>query len=225
MPVGGAGGVSIRGGGGMGRAPRIDSWEMRNGQSTRCSGRAALGATNPDQPASASASPTRWYGGHRRRPGRGGGQPDPREAGSVREVGHLDVDLPLPQVPGQLLVRWQPPLGQVPVPLGPCRRIVHGQIEGVHVVAALPSVVGRRIPVGEGRSAGVGMPDPTARDADRVDVERQALDGAWIFQLRDDAGDAPIVATGDDVQRLVVVERLDRFGEPYGDVVGVHHAR
>jgi hypothetical protein len=80
-------------------------------------------------------------------------------------------------------------------------------------------------PVGQGRSAGVGMPDLTARPADRVDVERQALDRAWIFQLRDDAGDAPIVATGDDVQRLVVVERLDRFGEPYGDVVGVHHAR
>jgi hypothetical protein len=209
----------------MGRAPRIDSWEMRNRQSTRCSGRAALRATNPDQPSSASASPTRWYGGRRRRPGRGVVSPT-RARRAARP-------------------RGRPPRRRSPTATGPvasARGVAVPALPGAGTTGPMPShrrrpdrgrprgrraasVVGWRVPVGQGRSAGVGMPDLTARPADRVDVERQALDRAWIFQLRDDAGDAPIVATGDDVQRLVVVERLDRLGEPYGDVVGVHHAR
>jgi hypothetical protein len=224
MPVGGAGGVSIRVG--VGWVARLGSTHGRCGTGRAPDARGGRRWERPIPTSPRPRAPRRHAGtaaigvgrvvGWSARHARGGQRPrgrplrrrSPTATGPVASARGVAV----PARPGAGTTR-------------PCRRIVHGQIEGVHVVAALPSVVGRRIPVGEGRSAGVGMPDPTARDADRVDVERQALDGAWIFQLRDDAGDAPIVATGDDVQRLVVVERLDRFGEPYGDVVGVHHAR
>jgi hypothetical protein len=72
MPVGGAGGCPTLVGGGIGRAPTGISPASRNRHSTRCAGRAALGATRPDQLSAASVSPTCWYGGQLRLPGRGG---------------------------------------------------------------------------------------------------------------------------------------------------------
>ena len=48
------------------------------------------------------------------------------EAVRLREIGDLDVDVPLPDVAWHLLVRWYAEFGQVPVPLRPRGLLVFG---------------------------------------------------------------------------------------------------
>src|SRR5207249_3895138 len=48
--------------------------------------------------------------------------------------------------------------------------------------------------------------------------------GAGLFQAGDEAGHAQVVPAGDELDRLLVVERLERLGEPDGDVVRRHDA-
>lgn len=150
-------------------------------------------------------------------------KPNTRQLFCRAKVGHFDVDVPLPEISGQRLLRRDVALGQVPVPLGPCRRLTLGQIDGVHDSPTLPAVVGRVEARRQRGQAGRAVLDPDASDDGRVDVERQSLDGAGMLEVAHDRRHAAVLSARDQVERLLVVERLVRLRQPDRDVVGIDH--
>ena len=66
--------------------------------------------------------------------------PEPVRRAEIGDVGQRD--LPLPEVAGKRLLGRQPALGKGPIPLGPCRLLAVGEVEGVDHLAALPARVG-----------------------------------------------------------------------------------
>lgn len=120
----------------------------------------------------------------------------------VRNEGQRD--LPTPQIPWQALLRREGCLGELAIPLSPNGLLGVGEVQRFDHGSSLPPVVCRirRLVVDVGASRDVAPPG--ARKVDRIDVQR--LDGAWGFQAGEHSGNAPILAAGNDIERLVVIE-------------------
>jgi hypothetical protein len=107
-------------------------------------------------------------------PGTRGREAHASQALRGREIGDLEprVDHPPPQVPRHLPVRRDTRLGEVPVPLGPDRGLVAGEVDYLDDRAALPATVGWGTPSGQrvGPVDGVAPPS-TLSYGDGVDVE------------------------------------------------------
>jgi hypothetical protein len=106
------------------------------------------------------------------------------------------------------------------VPLRPDRLRRVAQVDRVDNRALLPTVIRGRIAVREWAPTWPSVLEPGAADTQLIDVERQESDCAGILDARDQASDLHVVAARDQVDRLLIVERLDRLGEPDRDVVG-----
>ena len=105
------------------------------------------------------------------------------------EIGDLKprVDCPRPQVPRHLLVWRDARLGEVPIPFGPHRGLVTGEVERLDDRAALPAAVWRRKAPRQRIGAVDGVPPPsTLPKGDRVDVEghAQAAPGSSRLETR-----------------------------------------
>jgi hypothetical protein len=94
-----------------------------------------------------------------------------------REVGDLEpwLDRPRPEIAWHLLVRGDAGLGEMPIPLGPHRGLIAGEIEGVDGRAPLPAVI-RRGKAPRQRIGAVDRvaPPSTLPDDDGVDVKGHA---------------------------------------------------
>ena len=222
MPVGGAGGRSKTRPRPTGRAPSTLAPPSRKRQTIRPRGRAALGAISPTHPSAQS-----WLSYFLvRRPRRSTGlrscQTHTRQTSRRGQIRDPDVDVPLPETARQLLVGRNPELGKVAVPLGPRRVVRIREIEGVDDVAALPAAVGWRITVRPRRPARTALSHPATADGPGIDVERQGLDGPRVLELADESGDAPVFAAANQIDRFLVVQRLDRLRHPNRDVLRTH---
>ena len=115
-------------------------------------------------------------------------------------------------------------LGEPALPLddGGCRFV--GEIVTAHGVAALPASVGRFGGAAEEVGAVRGVAYPLAADVDGVNAQRHLLAGAWELELCDQLCDAAVLPAGEQLDGLVVLERLDRAVEPNRDVLGIHDA-
>ena len=146
---------------------------------------------------------------------------------TVAEVGDIQgLQAVAPHVARELMHGRDPQLRECSVPLGPQRRLSVRQVERVDNGSALPAVVG-------GRTAGCadpamgGVAQPHSGDVNRIDVQRQrdTSDGAGRLERGDHSRNLAGAAAGDELERLAVVERLDRLRHPDGDVLGMDDAR
>lgn len=138
------------------------------------------------------------------------------------QVGDGDVDLPEVVVVGDGCAGREAALGEVAVPLGDGGVWFVGEVEAAYQFAALPAPVGRLGAACEHVGAVGGVADPFAGDGDGIDVKRHVLGDAGVLELGDELCDAPVVAAGQQLDGLVVIEGLDRAIEPDRDVLGIH---
>ena len=154
-------------------------------------------------------------------------QADACESVRIAEIGHVErLHSVAPYVSRKLLQRWYAPLGQVAIPLGPQRLLLIGEVEGVDYLAALPPVVAWRRRPEAWVSAVRDVTQPRSGGVNRIDVERQRTvtsDSAGRLELRNDPGDLACSASSDQLERLLIVERLDRLRQPDRNVVRVDH--
>jgi hypothetical protein len=121
--------------------------------------------------------------------GAGNYQAHPLQALCGSEVSDLEprLDGPPPQVPRHLLGRWNARFGEMPVPLGPDRGLVAGEVQRLDARPMLPATVGGRDASRE-RVGSVHRvaPPSTLPEGDRVDVEghAQAAPGSSKLETR-----------------------------------------
>lgn len=156
--------------------------------------------------------------------GQGCCEADARKLCLAPKVGDpIHLHLEAPYVSGQLVGGSQRQLVDLAVPLGPGRLTRVGEVEARDRRAALPTPVGWRLRAPPDRAAVGEMAVPDASDADAVDVEGQGSGRDRFLERGDDARYAQVLASGDQLDRLSVVERRDRLVHPDRDVLGVHH--
>lgn len=132
-------------------------------------------------------------------------QADASESIVVAEVRNAGQrDLPTPQIPWQILLRRERRLGELSVPLSPNSLLGIGEVQRFDHGSSLPPVVCRIRRRVMDVAASRDVAPPSAREVRRIDVQR--LDGAWGFQAGEHLGNAPVLAAGDDIERLVVIE-------------------
>jgi hypothetical protein len=116
-------------------------------------------------------------------------------------------------------------LGEVSIPLGPDAIGGPAEIERVDDLAALPAVVIGRRGACRRIDSRRSVPKPPSIDGGRLDVERHELCGARRLESGNEAGNAASLPAGNELDRPVVVERLDWLQQPHRDVLGIDHVR
>ena len=103
-------------------------------------------------------------------------QGDTFESIRIAEIGHVKTPYSVaPHVPRKLLHRWDAPLCQVAIPLGPQGFLLICEIDGVDDPATLPPVIARRLWPEQRGSEVRDLTQPRSGDVNRLDVERQQV--------------------------------------------------
>lgn len=149
---------------------------------------------------------------------------DSRKLGLAPKVGDsIHLNFEAPQVSWQLVGRPQGQLFDLAVPLSPGCLARIGKVEAGDLRAALPAPVRGRLRAPPDRAAMGEMAIPHAVGANTVDVERQGSGRDRFLERGDNARNPQVLAGGEQIEWLAVIERGDRLVHPNRDVLGVHH--